>query len=132
MAAFSRTAGHRHEQGRPVPDIDTIGAMPRTNRQTFDHLSSRERAVVGDPDDYDWEAAISLPARERPAVTHPSVGIRTVAPSRSRRASVEPKLSKPPFDDDDRLVERGNALGLDPVLEDSLPERSDLFEVNPP
>ena len=49
--------------------------MPRPKKQTFEHLSSRERAVVGSPDDYDWDAAVSLPARERPAVTQFSLRV---------------------------------------------------------
>lgn len=40
--------------------------MPRVPKQRFDHLSPEERAVVGAPDDFDWQGAIDLPARERP------------------------------------------------------------------
>jgi len=39
--------------------------MPRAKRQSFDHLSKEERAVVGNPEDYAWESAIDLPARPR-------------------------------------------------------------------
>jgi hypothetical protein len=52
--------------------------MPRQKRQAFDHLSPRERAVVGDSDDYAWDAAVSLPARERPAVTQFSLRVDRV------------------------------------------------------
>ncbi len=33
----------------------------------FDHLSPEERAVVGDPQDYDWEHPIEAPAPRREA-----------------------------------------------------------------
>lgn len=39
--------------------------MPRAKRQSFDHLSKEERAVVGNPEDYAWESALDLPARPR-------------------------------------------------------------------
>lgn len=49
--------------------------MPRPKKQQLDELSPRERAVVGDSDAYDWDGAISLPARERPAVTQFSLRV---------------------------------------------------------
>lgn len=52
--------------------------MPRPKKQTFEHLSPRERAAVGGPDDYDWDAAGVLPARERPAVTQFSLRVDRV------------------------------------------------------
>lgn len=39
--------------------------MPNIRKQTFKHLSQTERAVVGEPDDYEWASAFELPARPR-------------------------------------------------------------------
>lgn len=39
--------------------------MPVAKRQTFDKLSEKERRIVGDPEDYDWENAIVDQARQR-------------------------------------------------------------------
>ena len=46
--------------------------VPRRDRG-FDNLSSTERAVVGSGNDYDWEAAVDLPARERPEMRQVSL-----------------------------------------------------------
>lgn len=35
------------------------------SKGTFDHLSAEERAVVGDPEDYDWDLPISAPPARR-------------------------------------------------------------------
>jgi hypothetical protein len=43
--------------------------MPEIRKQTFDHLSPDERAVVGAPHDYDWAGATSTGATARPDVT---------------------------------------------------------------
>lgn len=49
--------------------------MTRAKQQAFDHLSPEERAVVGEPQDYDWENAVDLPARQRPAATQFSLRV---------------------------------------------------------
>lgn len=49
--------------------------MTRAKKQSFDHLSSRERAVAGSPDDYDWTHAIDLPELVRPEVTQFSLRV---------------------------------------------------------
>jgi len=40
--------------------------MGKARRQSFDALSSDERAVVGDEDDYDWDHALERAPRVRP------------------------------------------------------------------
>ena len=40
--------------------------MRNDTMRNFDHLSDEERAVVGDPSDYDWDGATRLPAAPRP------------------------------------------------------------------
>jgi antitoxin component of RelBE/YafQ-DinJ toxin-antitoxin module len=49
--------------------------MPKTTKQTFDHLSPEERAVVGAPDDYDWAGATSIAQSARPSVTQFSLRV---------------------------------------------------------
>lgn len=49
--------------------------MPRARSQEFEHLSPSERAVVGSPEEYNWDDAVRLPARGRPAVTQFSLRI---------------------------------------------------------
>ena len=49
--------------------------MPRTRKQSFDHLSAAERQVVGEPADYAWEDAINLPARARPTTVQFSLRV---------------------------------------------------------
>jgi hypothetical protein len=44
-------------------------------RQTFDHLSDDESAVVGAPDDYEWAAAVRAPSRRRGETTQFSLRI---------------------------------------------------------
>ena len=43
--------------------------MSKAKRQSFDHLSQDERRAIGNPDDYDWENALDLPARARRSET---------------------------------------------------------------
>ena len=50
-------------------------SVPSAKKQTFDQLSDAERAVVGRPDDYDWENAEQLPARARPSTVQFSLRI---------------------------------------------------------
>jgi len=67
--------------------------MPKVRKQDFDHLSAAERAVVGDPVDYEWENAIELPPRPRPETVQFSVRVDRYAYeclqaiSRDRRSS---------------------------------------------
>jgi hypothetical protein len=67
--------------------------MPKVRKQDFDHLSAAERAVVGDPVDYDWGNAVVLPARARPETVQFSVRVERdafeslQAISRDRRSS---------------------------------------------
>ncbi len=49
--------------------------MAKTDKQNFDHLSPAERAVVGEPDDYDWDAAIQLAPRARPEMAQFSLRV---------------------------------------------------------
>lgn len=42
--------------------------MPEARKQSFDHLSTAERAVAGTPEDYDWAGATSVGASTRPSV----------------------------------------------------------------
>ncbi len=49
--------------------------MPETRKQTFDHLSPDERAVVGAPDDYDWAGATSVAGSARPSGTQFSLRV---------------------------------------------------------
>ena len=49
--------------------------MPEIRKQTFNHLSPDERAVVGAPDDYDWAGATSAGATARPDVTQFSLRV---------------------------------------------------------
>jgi hypothetical protein len=49
--------------------------MSKITKQTFDHLSPGERAVVGAPDDYDWAGATSVAQSARPSVTQFSLRV---------------------------------------------------------
>jgi hypothetical protein len=49
--------------------------MPRSKKQELGHLSAREREVVGTPEEYDWDDAVQLPSRSRPAVTQFSLRV---------------------------------------------------------
>ena len=49
--------------------------MPKITKQTFDHLSPDERAVVGAPNDYDWAGASSVGVSARPDATQFSLRV---------------------------------------------------------
>ena len=49
--------------------------MPGVRKQSFDHLSADERAVVGAADDYDWAGATTVAGRSRPNVTQFSLRV---------------------------------------------------------
>jgi hypothetical protein len=49
--------------------------MPEITKQAFENLSPDERAVVGEPDDYDWAAATTVRASVRPEATQFSLRV---------------------------------------------------------
>jgi hypothetical protein len=65
-------------------------AMPP---ESFDHLSSAEREIVGDPSDYDWNAAVRLPARSSSDTVQFSVRVPRSAVARLRQEAVDRNIS---------------------------------------
>ena len=59
--------------------------MSKITKQTFDHLSPEERAVVGAPGDYNWAGASSVGASTRPDVTQFSLRVDRVLLADLRR-----------------------------------------------
>lgn len=49
--------------------------MPGARKQTFDHLSADERAVVGVAEDYDWAGATTVAGSPRPSFTQFSLRV---------------------------------------------------------